>query len=112
MMAVLGLGIDRPELCARLVGGLDHLEAEVVYAARFEMAECVEDVLSRRIRALLLDARSAAAAAVRTAELLAAELGWDAAKVREEGAAFDAIGRHDRAAATSLAGGATPGPAA
>jgi glycerol-3-phosphate dehydrogenase len=111
-MAVLGLGIDRPELCARLVTGLDLLEAEVVYAARFEMATCVDDVLSRRTRALLLDARSAAAAAVRTAELLAAELGWDAAKVREEWAAFDAIGRHDLAAATSLSGAATPGPEA
>jgi glycerol-3-phosphate dehydrogenase len=110
MTAVLGLGLDRPELCARLVGGLDHIEAEVVYAARFEMATCVDDVLSRRTRALLLDARSAAAAAVRTSELLAAELGWDAAKVREEGAAFEAIGRHDLAAAASLSDGAIPGP--
>ena len=59
MTAVLGLCLDRPELCARLVAGLDHLEAEVVYAARFEMATCVDDVLSRRTRALLVDARSA-----------------------------------------------------
>ena len=107
-MAVLGLGIDRPELRERLVGGLEHIEAEVVYAARFEMATCVDDVLSRRTRALLLDARSASAAAARTAELLAAELGWNAVRVREECAAFEAIGRHDLAAATSLAGRASP----
>jgi glycerol-3-phosphate dehydrogenase len=112
MTAVLGLGLDRPELCARLVAGLDHLEAEVVYAARFEMATCVDDVLSRRTRALLVDARSAGAAAARTAALLAGELGWDAAKVREEAAAFDAIGHHDLAAASSLSGGATPSPEA
>ena len=107
-MAVLGLSIDRPELRARLVDGLAHLEAEVVYAARFEMATCVDDVLSRRTRALLLDARSAAAAAVRTAELLADELGWDSARAREECAAFAGIGQRDLAAAVSLAGQGLP----
>ena len=107
-MAVLGLSIDRPELRARLVDGLAHLEAEVVYAARFEMATCVDDVLSRRTRALLLDARSAAAAAVRTAELLADELGWDSARVHEECAAFACIGQRDLAAAVSLAGQGLP----
>ena len=107
-MAVLGLSIDRPELRARLVDGLAHLEAEVVYAARFEMATCVDDVLSRRTRALLLDARSAAAAAVRTAELLADELGWDSARAREECAAFAGVGQHDLAAAVSLAGQGLP----
>jgi glycerol-3-phosphate dehydrogenase len=111
-MAVLGLSIDRPELRARLVDGLAHLEAEVVYAARFEMATCVDDVLSRRTRALLLDARSAAAAAVRTAELLADELGWDSARVHEECAAFAGIGQHDLAAAVSLAGQGLPGAGA
>ncbi len=105
--AVLGLSIDRPELREHLVAGLAHLEAEVVYAARFEMATCVDDVLSRRIRALLLDARAATAAAARTAELLAAELGWNRARVREECAAFVAIGEHDLAAAASLAGPAS-----
>ena len=109
-MAVLGLSVDRPELRERLVGGLAHLEAEVVYAARFEMATCVDDVLSRRTRALLLDARSAATAAARTAELLAAELGWDAARVREECANFAGIGLHDLAAAASLAGQASQAP--
>ena len=82
--AVLGLTVDRPELRAPLVPGLTHLEAEVVYAARYEMATCVEDVLSRRTRALLLDARSSAAAASRTAELLAAELGWDPSRTLDE----------------------------
>ncbi len=108
-MAVLGLSTDRPELGQRLAG-LGHLEAEVVFAARFEMATCVEDVLSRRTRAVLLDANSAATAAVRTAELLAAELGWDASRVCEESARFAEIGRHDLAAAASLAGRDLPSP--
>jgi glycerol-3-phosphate dehydrogenase len=96
--AVLGLIVDRPGLRARIVPDIPHLEAEVVYAARYEMATCVEDVLSRRTRALLLDARSAAAAAGRTAELLAIELGWDAARTADEIARFVVIEEHDLAA--------------
>ncbi|HLN06844.1 MAG TPA: glycerol-3-phosphate dehydrogenase/oxidase [Acidimicrobiales bacterium] len=107
-MAVLGLTFDRPELRERLVVGLPHLEAEVVYAARYEMATCVEDFLSRRTRALLVDARSAAAAAERTAVLLAAELGWDATRASEEAARFRAIERHDLAATGALGAERSP----
>ena len=53
---------------------------EVVWAARYEMARTVEDVLARRTRALFLDARAAIDAAPAVAELLARELhrcdGW------------------------------------
>ena len=52
-------------------------EAEIVWAAREEMARTVEDVLSRRTRALLLDARAAIDAAPAVAALLARELGRD-----------------------------------
>jgi glycerol-3-phosphate dehydrogenase len=48
---------------------------EVVWAARHEMARTVEDVLARRTRALLLDARAAIEAAPAVADLLARELG-------------------------------------
>jgi glycerol-3-phosphate dehydrogenase len=58
---------------------LPYVEAEVIWAARWEMARTVEDVLCRRTRALLLNARAAAAMAPRVAELLAGELGRDAA---------------------------------
>ena len=54
-------------------------EAEVRWAARCELARTVEDVLSRRSRALLLDARASIAAAPRVAAILAEELGHDAA---------------------------------
>jgi glycerol-3-phosphate dehydrogenase len=43
------------------------------------MARTVEDVLARRTRALLLDARASIEAAPRVADLLARELGRDAA---------------------------------
>jgi glycerol-3-phosphate dehydrogenase len=47
---------------------------EVVWAARYEMARTVEDVLARRTRALFLDARAAMEAAPAVANLLAREL--------------------------------------
>ncbi len=49
--------------------------AEVAWAARFEMARTVEDVLARRTRALFLDARAAIEMAPAVAGILAAELG-------------------------------------
>jgi glycerol-3-phosphate dehydrogenase len=54
---------------------LPYRVGEVVWAARFEMARTVEDVLARRTRALFLDARAAIEAAPKVAEVLAEELG-------------------------------------
>ena len=49
-----------------------------VYAARYEMARTVDDVLSRRTRARLLARDASAAAAADVAALVADDLGWDA----------------------------------
>ena len=54
-------------------------EAHVRFAARYELARKVEDVVARRNRLLFLDARAAEAAAPRVAAILAEELGHDAA---------------------------------
>ncbi|AZI43195.1 glycerol-3-phosphate dehydrogenase/oxidase [Deinococcus psychrotolerans] len=66
---------------------LPYMEAEVRWAAQMEQARTVEDVLSRRLRALLLNAQSSIEAAPRVAELLAEELGhdkaWQAAQVEQ-----------------------------
>ncbi|MCG6954660.1 MAG: glycerol-3-phosphate dehydrogenase/oxidase, partial [Gemmatimonadetes bacterium] len=60
---------------------------EVVWFAREEMARTVDDVLARRSRSLLLDARAARDAAPAIAEILASELGrdpsWVEAQVQE-----------------------------
>ena len=53
--------------------------AEVLWAVREEMAMTVEDVLSRRVRLLFVDAREAMAAAPKVAQLMAKELGRDQA---------------------------------
>lgn len=70
---------ENPGLGKRLHPKLEFLKAEVVWHARHEMARTVEDVLSRRTRALLLDARASMEAAPAVAHLLATELGRDAA---------------------------------
>lgn len=89
--AVLSLCRDRPDLLAPLSSQLPYLGVEVVYAARAEMAMGIEDVLARRTRALLEDARSAQLAAPRVAQLLAEEHGWSDDQRRVELASFDAL---------------------
>ena len=58
--------------------------AQAVFAVRFEMARTLEDVLSRRTRALLLDERAALRAAPAVVERMRRELGQnDAWRARE-----------------------------
>jgi glycerol-3-phosphate dehydrogenase len=80
-------------LPAKLHPSLPYTEAEIVWAARNEMARTVEDVLSRRLRALMLDAAAARAAAPRAAALMAAELGRDEPWQAEQMQAFDELAR-------------------
>jgi glycerol-3-phosphate dehydrogenase len=58
---------------------LPYTAAEVVWAAREEMARTVEDILARRLRALFLNSRAALRMAPKVAALLAQELGCDKA---------------------------------
>ena len=69
----------QPALGERLHPRWPWVKATVRWAARHEMARTVEDVLARRTRWLLLDARASVDASPMAAELLAAELGRDAA---------------------------------
>jgi len=80
-----------PSLAAPLNPALPYCGAEVVWAARVEMARTVEDVLARRTRALFLNARAAMAMAPETARLLGAELGRDDAWQRQQVEAFHAL---------------------
>jgi glycerol-3-phosphate dehydrogenase len=76
-----------PTLSGQLHPDLPYIAAEVVWAARAEMARSVEDILARRTRALFLDARAATAMAEPVARLLAVELhrndAWIEAQVKE-----------------------------
>lgn len=92
-----------PDLGGPLVPGLAYLRAEAVWAARHEMVNSLDDVLSRRTRALILARDAAAAAAVSVAALLAPELGWDQARCRREVASFRALVDHERSSAGLVA---------
>jgi glycerol-3-phosphate dehydrogenase len=85
--AIRALAQDSPALAAQLHPDLPYVAAEVVWAARAEMARSVEDVLARRTRALFLNANAAIAMAEPVAKLLAAELGrdeaWTSSQVKE-----------------------------
>jgi len=77
-----------PSLAAPLHPALPSCGAEVVWAARAEMARTVEDVLARRTRALFLNARAAMDMAPTAASLLGRELGRDEAWQAEQVDAF------------------------
>lgn len=85
-----------PVLGERLHPALPYMGAEVVWAAREEMARTVEDVLARHTRALFLNAEAAMAMAEPVALLLAGELGRDAAWVAAQVAEFHALARQYR----------------
>jgi glycerol-3-phosphate dehydrogenase len=97
--AVAAMVRERPELGERLVPGLPYLKAEAVYAVRYEMALTLEDVLSRRTRALLLDVAATAGAAPSVAELVGAELGWSDEERHREVDSFLALVERQRRAA-------------
>ncbi len=77
LSSVKKLAKEDPELAELIHPNLPYIKAEVVWGARKEMAMTVEDVLSRRTRALLLDARASIEMAPEVARLLAKEHGYD-----------------------------------
>jgi glycerol-3-phosphate dehydrogenase len=84
--AVVKMAESDPSLALPLLQGEAPIRAQVVYAARNEMAVTVEDVLARRIGLQLISWRAAIRATPVVAGLLRRELGWSAA---EEVAAVD-----------------------
>lgn len=89
--AIRALEAEHPVLAERISEKYDYTAAEVVWAAREEMAQTVEDVLARRVRLLFIDAREAKMAARRVAELMAAEVGHDSVWIEAQIESFNAI---------------------
>jgi glycerol-3-phosphate dehydrogenase len=85
--AIGDLMSSEPDLGRRLHDALPIYAAQVVWAARHEMARTVDDVLARRTRALFLNAHAAIAMAPDVAKLLAKELRqdktWENLQVRQ-----------------------------
>ena len=81
---VLDLARQNADLSSLLVDGFPALRVEVVYCARAESAQTIEDVLARRLGLQLYDWRASIVAAPAVGALLARELGWsDAQKATE-----------------------------
>jgi glycerol-3-phosphate dehydrogenase len=91
--SVQSLAKADPSLGERLHSRLPYIKAEIIWAAREELCMTVEDALSRRTRALLLDAAAAVECAPLVAELLARELGRDGAWQEEQVIAFNELAR-------------------
>ena len=72
---VAGLGAQEG-LLATLGPGIDHIEAEVAWAARHEHAMSLDDVLSRRMRLAPELPDRGKSIAPRVVEILGRELGW------------------------------------
>jgi len=90
---IRSLAERNPDLARPLHSALPYIGAEVVWAARAEMARTVEDVLARRTRSLFLNARAAIQMAEPVAKLLARELGHDDAWVATQLQDFSALAK-------------------
>ena len=86
--AVLALAEGRPELLEPAIAGLPYMRAELVYAAREEMAQTLDDVLARRTRAVIQRAQPTMAAAHAAATLIAPDMGWDEQTASNQAAQF------------------------
>ena len=80
-----------PTLGRRIDPELPYSFAMVVYAVRHELARTLEDVLSRRTRALLLNSQATLRAAPAVAALIAAELNQDQSWIDSQLSNFSAL---------------------
>jgi glycerol-3-phosphate dehydrogenase len=85
---VLAVADGRPELLEPVVAGLPYTGAELVYAAREEMAQTLDDVLSRRTRATIQRAHATMSAAAAIANLIAPDMGWGDREAAEQVARY------------------------
>ncbi|MEV0265665.1 glycerol-3-phosphate dehydrogenase/oxidase [Streptomyces sp. NPDC050617] len=88
---------DDPSLADPVVAGLPYTKAEVVYAARSEMARSVDDVLSRRTRSRLFARDASTAAAPEVGRLLGQELGLSPEQVDQQVTDYLASVAHEKA---------------
>lgn len=74
----------KPELSGRIHADLPYTWAEVEWVCRNEMVVHLEDVLARRLRALVLNARASDEVAGEVAERMAGILDWDPDRITLE----------------------------
>lgn len=82
---------EKPNYRNRLHPEYTHVEGEVVWSVRNEMARGVEDFLARRTRLLFLDVEATLAVVSKVAHLMAQELGCDKDWEKLQVANFNAL---------------------
>ncbi|MCP4192457.1 MAG: glycerol-3-phosphate dehydrogenase/oxidase [Planctomycetaceae bacterium] len=90
---ITALTETQPALKKPIHPDLPYSSAEIVWAARHEMACHLEDVLARRTRSLLLDAHASTEAAEAAALLMADELGFNQEWIEREVANYRNLAR-------------------
>jgi len=91
--AIRAIAAKDARLAEPLHPALPYIGAEVVWAVREEMARTLDDVLSRRLRALFLNAKAAIEMAPAVARLVAAELGLGADWIEAEVSSFQTFAK-------------------
>lgn len=95
---------QNPRLAEPLISGLPYIKAEAIFAVRNEMARTLDDVLSRRTRARIINRPAALASARSVAELIAPELQWSLDEITKQVTDFvDSCAREQDAAMVSEA---------
>ncbi|MFM7063171.1 MAG: FAD-dependent oxidoreductase, partial [Actinomycetes bacterium] len=88
-----------PTLLEPLVPGLPYVRAEAAFAVEHEMANSVDDVLSRRTRSRLLGRDDSADAAPSVGELLRDRLDWSPTQLDTSVEEYQSAVEHERTAA-------------
>ncbi len=87
---VIQLAREDERLRERLIEGLPQILAEVVYAARYEMAMTLADTMTRRARLATVAGRESLVCAPIVASAMARELGWSREETERQIAQFAA----------------------
>lgn len=88
---ILAMIDNDPSLASPAISGLPYTKAELLYSAEYELATSLIDILSRRCRAHIQDARATLAAAPEIAQLVAPVMKWSSDDVNREVAAFQSM---------------------
>jgi glycerol-3-phosphate dehydrogenase len=84
---------EKPEFAEKLHKDLPYIAAEIVWSVRHEMSRSLDDALSRRTRALLLNARATIEVAPKVAGFMAVELGRDENWIKAQIESFTRLAR-------------------
>ena len=96
---VIRLAAADPRLAARITPDLPDIAAEAAFATEHEQAAAVADVLLRRTRLGILNARRlcepGADGVLAVARAMGSQLGWDEARVEREAAEWERVAREE-----------------